>query len=140
MQPLTIGQLAKQVGVGVETIRYYERLRLFAAPDRRPSGYRLYSEDAVKRLIFIRQGKALGFALKEIQELLEINADPRATCSDVRVRARAKLRDIETRMESLARTKAALERLLVRCKSGRPLSECPILDALERGEARNGRR
>jgi MerR family mercuric resistance operon transcriptional regulator len=135
MQLLTIGQLAKSAGVGVETIRYYERLLLLRAPARRPSGYRLYSGDALKRLLFIRRGKELGFTLKEIQELLEINADPKSTSSDVRAFARAKIRDIDARMESLACMKAALERLLTRCKSGRPTSECPILDALGRDEA-----
>jgi MerR family copper efflux transcriptional regulator len=72
MEALTIGQLAKQagVGVGVETIRFYEREGLLAEPERRPSGYRQYTVEVVRRVRFIRHGKELGFALKEIQDLL----------------------------------------------------------------------
>ena len=72
MQSLTIGRLARRVGVGVETLRFYEREGLIAEPPRRPSGYRDYPPETVDRNLFIRRAKELGFTLKEINELLEL--------------------------------------------------------------------
>jgi MerR family mercuric resistance operon transcriptional regulator len=132
MQTLTIGRLAIQSGVAVETIRFYERQGLIARPERRPSGYRQYPPAAVGRLRFIRHAKALGFTLKEIQELLELRVDPRSTCADVRSRARAKIADMEARIASLERMKAALERLARKCRGRGPTSGCPILEELDR--------
>lgn len=134
MQALTIGRLARQAGVGVETIRFYEREGLIAQPDRRPSGYRQYQPDVVRRVRFIRHAKELGFTLKEIQELLELRVDPRSTCEDVRKRAQAKVADIEKRIASLDRMKTALVRLGRRCRGKGPTSECPILEELDRDE------
>lgn len=129
---LTIGQLARHAGVGVETIRFYEREGLIAEPERRASGYRQYSKDAVRRVQFIRRAKDLGFTLKEIQELLELRVDPDCGCADVREQARAKVRDIEQRIASLEGMKAALERLAKKCRGRGPTSECPILEELDR--------
>jgi MerR family mercuric resistance operon transcriptional regulator len=138
MQALTIGRLAKQVGVGVETIRFYEREGLIAQPGRRPSGYRQYPPDVVRRVRFIRHAKDLGFTLKEIQELLDLRVDPTSTCEDVRKRARAKLADIEERIASLERMQAALLRLERKCRGRGPTSACPILEELDRDqEVRN---
>ena len=134
MQALTIGRLAKQAGVGVETIRFYEREGLIAQPGRRPSGYRQYPPDVVRRVRFIRHAKDLGFTLKEIQELLDLRVDPTSTCEDVRKRARGKVADIEERIASLERMKAALVRLGRKCRGKGPTSECPILEELDRDE------
>src|SRR5690606_23233258 len=135
MEVLTIGQLAKQAGVGVETIRFYERAGLIAEPERRPSSrYRQYPPQAVRRVRFIRHAKELGFTLKEIQELLELRVDPESTCADVRQRAKDKISDIEERIESLARMKAALERLARKCRGKGPTTDCPILEELDREE------
>ena len=140
MEALTIGQLAKQAGVGVETIRFYEREGLLAEPERRPSGYRQYTAEVVRRVRFIRHAKDLGFALKEIQELLELRVDPISTCADVRKRARAKIADINGRIAALERMKAALERLARSCRGRGPTSECPILEVLDREEDADARR
>ena len=138
MEALTIGRLAKQAGVGVETIRFYEREGLIAQPGRRPSGYRQYPPDVVRRVRFIRHAKDLGFTLKEIQELLDLRVDPTSTCEDVRKRARAKLADIEERIASLERMQAALLRLERKCRGRGPTSACPILEELDRDqEVRN---
>jgi MerR family mercuric resistance operon transcriptional regulator len=134
MEVLTIGQLAREAGVGVETIRFYEREGLLAEPERRPSGYRQYPAAAVRRVRFIRQAKELGFALKEIQELLELRVDPVSTCADVRQHARAKIADIERRITALERMKAGLGQLARRCRGRGPTSECPILEVLDRRE------
>lgn len=134
MEPVTIGQLARQAGVGVETIRFYERQGLLARPERRPSGYRQYSADVVRRVRFIRHAKDLGFTLKEIQELLELRVDPGSTCADVRRHARAKVADIERRIDAMKRMKGALERLARRCRGRGPSTACPILEELDREE------
>ena len=142
---LRIGQLAKRAGVGVETIRFYEREGLIAEPERRPSSrYRQYSPQVVRRIRFIRQAKDLGFTLREIQELLELRVDPSSTCAHVRTRARSKIEDIEARIASLVRMKAALERLANKCRGRGPTTDCPILEELDReemeGEARHAHR
>lgn len=132
MEVLTIGQLARLAGVGVETIRFYEREGLIAEPKRRrSSGYRQYPPDAVRRVRFVRHAKELGFTLKEIQELLELRVDPGSTCADVRQRARDKVADIGERIASLERVKGALERLANKCRGRGPTTECPILEELD---------
>ena len=140
MDPLTIGQLAKHAGVGVETIRFYEREGLLSQPERRSSGYRQYSPEAVRRVRFIRHAKELGFTLKEIQELLELRVDPHSSCADVRRRAGDKIADIEGRIASLERMREALESLARKCRGRGPTSDCPILEELDREELANGER
>jgi MerR family transcriptional regulator, copper efflux regulator len=132
MKPLTIGQVARQAGVGVETVRFYERQGLLEEPSRRESGYRQYPEDVVARLRFIKRAKELGFSLKEIKELLALRVDPATTCAEVKRQAEAKIADIEARIASLLRMKKALVRLTAVCRGQGPTSECPILDALDK--------
>ncbi len=86
--PFTIGQVAERSGIGIETVRFYERKGLIADPPRTDSGYRQYPEDVVVRLRFIRRAKELGFALKEILELLSLRVNPDTTCADVRKKRR----------------------------------------------------
>ncbi len=93
MALLTIGQLAKSAGVGVETVRFYERKGLLAEPNRRPSGYRQYDEEVVNRLRFIKRAKELGFTLAEIKELLSLRRNPTTTCADVKRRSEEKIDD-----------------------------------------------
>jgi len=128
---MTIGRVAKTTGVGVETIRFYERKGLIPDPPRRASGYRQYSEDTIARIRFIRRAKELGFTLNEIHELLSLRVDPTSTCGDVKHRAKDKVRDIEAKIESLRKMKRALEQLASSCTGTGPTSECPILEALE---------
>lgn len=130
MQTLTIGQLAKQSQVNIETIRYYERRGILPEPPRRESGYRQYSLDAVERIRFIRRAQELGFSLKEIAELLSLRVDPGTTAGDIRRRAEAKLAAIDAKIRDLQRMKAALMKLAAACRGRGPTSECPILDAL----------
>jgi MerR family copper efflux transcriptional regulator len=127
---LSIGELAKQAGVGVETVRYYERRGLLAEPDRRASGYRQYESEAVAILRFIRRAKELGFTLKEIQSLLELRRSSSATRADVRRNAQAKLVDIETKIRDLDRMRRALADLTKTCHGDGAAAECPILLAL----------
>jgi MerR family mercuric resistance operon transcriptional regulator len=134
MATMTIGKLAKQAGVGVETIRFYERKGLIPEPPRRESGYREYGEETVDRVRFIRGAKELGFTLKEIDGLLSIRVDQDGPCHDVNRRIEAKVHDIEERIRMLERMKTTLLRLDARCLGEGPVSECPILEALEERE------
>src|SRR6516165_3864629 len=131
MKLLTIGQVAKRAGIGVETVRFYEREGLLEEPRRRPSGYRQFDEGIVARMRFIRRAKELGFTLHEIKELLSLKLDPSTTCSDVKKRAEAKIADIEAKIDSLARMRQALVKLTKACKGQGTTSACPILDALD---------
>jgi MerR family mercuric resistance operon transcriptional regulator len=136
---MTIGKVAIQSGVGVETIRFYERKGLIEEPPRRESGYRQYPDETVPRVLFIKRAKALGFTLKEIKELLAIRIEPEATCADVLRQAEAKIADIEERIVTLQRMKQALTGLTVACRGRGPASRCPILEAMEDDRNENKR-
>ena len=128
---LTVGQLARKVGLGVETIRFYERRGLIEDPPRRPSGYRQYPPEAVDRLRFVRNAKTLGFTLDEIRELLELRSQPSENREQVRARSRVKIEDIDQRIAALVRMKHALSTLVDACEHHLDLPGCPILSALE---------
>jgi MerR family copper efflux transcriptional regulator len=127
---LTTGQLAQKSGVGVETIRFYERKGLLREPPRRESGYRIYTEDAVARVRFIRRAKELGFTLTEIMELLALQAENDATCADVRKRAEANVSKIDRQITALKSIRKDLVRLTQQCVEDHPRSQCPILQSL----------
>ncbi len=140
MNSLTIGQAARQAGVGVETVRFYERKGLLEPPPRRASGYRQYPPTAARRIRFIKHAQELGFSLREIQELLTLRVAPGTTCGDVRERATEKLTQIEGKLASLRRMQAALRRLAAACRGAGPTSECPILEELDREEGARAER
>lgn len=131
MQSMTIGKVAKQAEVGIETIRFYEREGLIEEPPRRASGYRQYPGDTVDRVRFIKRAKEFGFSLKEIKELLALRIAPGTTCGQIKKQAEAKVEDIEDKIRSLQRMKRALKKLTAACSGKGSVSECPILDALE---------
>lgn len=137
MAPLTIGQLANRAGVGIETVRFYERQGLLPKPPRTPAGYRQYSSDDIGRLAFIGRAKALGFALKEIAELLALDASREATCEDVKRRAQGKLTDVEAQLHHLTHARNTLKGLIAACAGG-PARRCPVLRALKGEEAAGG--
>jgi MerR family mercuric resistance operon transcriptional regulator len=130
-ESLTIGQLAREAGVGVETLRYYERQKLIPEPPRRRSGYRQYPPETVNRIRFIRRAKELGFSLKEIDDLLTLRAESAGQCAEVFARTQGKIADISQRIASLERMKHALEKLASSCSESGTSGDCPILDALE---------
>lgn len=130
MRDMTIGKLARAAGVGVETVRFYERKGLIRQPPRPQSGYRTYDDNAVHRIRFIRQGQELGFSLREIGALMALRADPGADCSDVRMRARDKLAEVDAKMARLAAIRSALERVIAACPGKGALRACSIIDEL----------
>lgn len=130
MNSMTIGQVAQKAGIGIETIRFYERKGLIEEPPRKESGYRLYKEDVVNRLAFIQQAKSLGFTLAEIQELLFLKISPGITSREIKTIAEAKLEDINTKIKILKRMQRALKKLVEECPGHGPVDHCPILEAL----------
>lgn len=131
MQELRIGQLAQQADVHIETLRFYERRGLLKAGRRTEKGYRLYDEDDVSRVRFIKQAQRLGFSLREVLELLELKLDRKSKCVDVEERAEIKIREINHKIESLQKMRSALKTLTKACQGSVPSSECPILRAFE---------
>ncbi|NNF05262.1 MAG: heavy metal-responsive transcriptional regulator [Candidatus Eisenbacteria bacterium] len=131
MNSMTIGQLAKQTKIGLETIRFYERVGLIKSPPRRSSGYRAYPPETVRRVRFIRTAKELGFSLQEIGELLSLRVDPVESCGHVKTIAEHKILDMEQRIKTLQRMRRSLRRLVTACDAREATSDCPILDSLD---------
>ena len=127
---LTIGEVAKQAGVGVETIRFYERKGLVDQPARPDSGFRRYDAQTPRRIRFIRHAQELGFSLREIRELLDLRIDPAVSCADVKAKALAKVSEVEEKLASLARMRDTLVSITRSCSGEGPTSDCPILDAI----------
>lgn len=130
---ITIGAVARRAGVGVDTVRYYEREGLLPEPQRRASGYRDYGLDVVERLRFIRRAKDLGFTLEEIRELLALSTDRERGVKTVKQRAEARLDEVEQRIRELRRMKRGLKQLIDACPGHGALEHCPILRALSGG-------
>lgn len=138
---MTIGELAGRAGVGVQTVRYYERRELLPEPDRTASGYRAYTEAHLHRLRFVLRAKELGFTLSEIEELLDLRVDPERTADDVRDRARRKIDTTRAKIRDLRRIEEALQALVDRCTAHGPAAECALIHAIEEdvlGAAANG--
>ena len=134
MKTMTAGQVAGLAGIGVETVRFYEKSGLLEKPARRASGYREYDAQTVKRLRFIQRAKDIGFTLAEIKELLSLRAGSDRPCEDVRGRAEAKIAEIEEKVALLLRMKEVLGRLASSCVEQGNSSRCPILEALDSDE------
>lgn len=130
---LAIGKLAKHTGTNVETIRYYERMGLWTAPWRSPSGYRLYGTEHLKRLNFIRRARLLGFSVGEVRTLLKLADERKRPCAEVRVVAEAHLTDVRTKIADLRSMERVLEKTVARCADGAG-SDCALIDALYRVE------
>ncbi len=129
--PYTIGKLAREAGVHVETVRYYQRLGLIPEPAKRDQGYRRYSSDTVARLRFIRRAQRLGFTLKEIGELLELED---GKCKEARTLAEEKRAVIDAQISDLSAMRKELEKLIRACqRSGVNSRRCALIDTLARG-------
>ncbi len=128
MAELTIGRLAAEAGVNVETIRYYQRRRLMSEPDKPVNGQRHYAVDAVRRVRFIKRAQVLGFTLEEIASLLAL--DEAHACAETRDLAAHKLEVIESKLADLKAMRKALTSLLRECNTGSAKSACPIIHAL----------
>lgn len=132
MDTLSIGELARQANVNIETIRYYERRGLISEPPRNKSGHRQYPIEAVKRTDFIKRCQTLGFSLKEIEEILELRITPDSTCADMKTRVYEKLTQVEIKIGELIQIRDALSRLQKQCTGKGPIGKCPIIEELYR--------
>ncbi len=132
MTARTIGRAARGAGVGVETVRFYERQGLIEQPLKPLSGgFRHYPAETVERIRFIRQAQEIGFSLREIGDLLSLRADPSADCSGVRERAAAKLEEVNRKIARLEKIRGALVELIAACPGSGALRRCSIMEALE---------
>lgn len=127
---LTIGKLAKAADVSIETIRFYQRRGLLAAPLKPLTGYRRYNEDAVKRVRFIKQAQILGFTLAEVMGLLQL--DNACACAETKALATHKLALIEQKIAGLTLMQRALTELVQQCNANASNTRCPIIDGLNR--------
>lgn len=137
----TIGKLAAEADVTTDTVRYYEKEGLLVPASKTGAGYRLYDEDAVRRLRFIKQAQQCGFSLTEIRELLTLKNSDAACCKDVKSVAIAKKLQMEHKIRALQIMSGALSGLIAICNAeNRPLDECPILAALENSMAKQAKK
>ena len=127
---MKIGQFAQRAGVGIDTVRYYEKHGLLSSPGRLASGYRQYGEQDLAPLRFIRRAKALGFTLMEIQELLALSGQQDYSVVMVKAAASEKLAAVEAKLAELTRIRIALQTLVDACPGHGALATCPILNAL----------
>jgi Hg(II)-responsive transcriptional regulator len=128
---MTIGEVAAQAQVNVQTLRYYERSGILREPARSASGYRRYPAEAVQVVRFIKRAQALGFTLDEVQELLRLRENRSKSCAQVRAQAEAKIADIDEKLAALRAIKRALTVLLASCQETPSKPDCPILEALD---------
>jgi DNA-binding transcriptional MerR regulator len=126
---LTIGQLGKATNTKVETVRYYERIGLLAAPGRTTGNYRTYDVDALARLSFVRRARDLGFSIDQVRELLDLAGQGQRDCGSVDVLANEHLAEIDRKLADLNALRRELGALITSCQGG-TISECRILDAL----------
>ena len=129
MNGMTIGRLARAAGVGIDTVRFYEREGLLPRPRRTASGYRQYGEGDAERLRFIRRAKALGFTLEEIGELLALN-DGKGSRAGVKALTERRLAQIERSIADLQRMRATLATLAAHCSGHGSVKGCPIIEAV----------
>lgn len=128
---LTVGKLAELAEVSANAVRFYEREGLMQVPPKTRSGYRLYDQDAVQRLRFIKQAQHCGFTLSEIQALLRLRDQPSACCNEVRTKVVEKKLALEARIRDMKTISKALDQLIADCSNdGRPAEDCTILAAL----------
>ena len=130
------GELAAHAGVNIQTVRFYERRGILPKPGRTSSGYRVYSGEAVRMIRFIKRAQELGFTLNEIEDLLRLRDNRRASCAEMKSAGRAKMAAVEAKIASLKAMKRALAVLLASCERNDRDRECPILEALEAPDER----
>ncbi len=132
IESFSIGELSRCCGVNIETIRYYERIKMLPAPPRTASGRRVYGPAEKRTVAFIRRSRDLGFTLGEIRTLLALGGPECASCADVRKIASAHLATIRSKLSDLVELKSILTETVTQC-SGGASPDCPVLDILDAG-------
>ena len=126
---LQIGELARRTGCNIDTIRYYEKVGMLVPPMRTEAGYRLYGDDDVRRLSFIRRARELGFQPEEVRAMLRLSDEHSQPCAEVMGVARSHLADVRSKVADLQAIEAALEILVVKCEKGLSAA-CPLIETL----------
>jgi DNA-binding transcriptional MerR regulator len=130
---MSIGELARETGVKVVTVRYYEQVSLLPKPERTSGNFRSYTAEHLARLQFIRRSRDLGFSLDQIRELLRVASNDAPSCAEVCRIAERHLEEIEAKLADLNRLSSELRRIRSSCSGKRRMSECRIIEALSRG-------
>jgi MerR family transcriptional regulator, mercuric resistance operon regulatory protein len=125
----SIGEIARQTSVNIETIRYYERIGIMPEPDRLANGYRQFSHDHLKRLSFVKKCRELGFTLKEVHTMLMMVDSDNLSCGEIHEMTTGHLDAIEQRIRRLRKLKGVLSKMADQCTQGN-VPECPVIDAL----------
>jgi MerR family transcriptional regulator, mercuric resistance operon regulatory protein len=125
----SIGELSRATGVNIETIRYYERIKMLPSPRRTEGGHRVYGPVEMRSLAFIRRARELGFTLDEIRALLDLGGPGKASCRDVRKIAAHHLEHIRSKIADLVELEKLLARTVAKC-SGKIAPDCPVIDVL----------
>ena len=127
----SIGDLASAADCKVETIRYYEKITLMSTPPRTEGGHRFYVFEHLKRLVFIRRSRELGFSIEQIKELLTLVDEPNHTCGEVKAIAMLQAREVQRKINDLKRLQKALNSITASCKGKNySIDNCPIVNAL----------
>ena len=127
---MSIGELAKETGVKIVTIRYYEQTGVLQAPARTPGNYRAYNHEHAQRLRFIRRCRGLGFSLDQIRDLFRLSAENAPSCVEVCGIAERHLKAIERKLADLSRLASELSRISASCSGTKPMAQCRIMEAL----------
>lgn len=138
MNTYKIGEIARLSNVNIETIRFYERKGLVSPIKRLESGYRIFSEETVRKIKFIKHAKELGFTLNEIHELLILQLSQKSTCNVVNKKAKNKIEEIKNKIMMLNRMKDILADLSLSCDNKELTEDCPILRMLDSNDFRIG--
>lgn len=128
---MKIGEIAKRANVNIQTLRYYEKRGIISPPVVKDSGYRLYTEETLKTILFIKHAQELGFSLEQIKELLNLRIPSKSRCQKVRKRALEKLTEVQEKMKMLRRIEKNLKGLVKDCESNKTSSNCPIIEKIE---------
>lgn len=129
---LSIGELARETGVKIVTIRYYEQIGVLLPPRRTRANYRAYSQDHAQRLHFVRRCRELGFSLDEVRDLLRLSAEKAPSCVEVCRIAERHLQAVESKLADLKRLASELRRISGSCDGSRPMAQCRVMEALSR--------
>ncbi len=129
MQGMTRGAIATRTGVNIETVRYYEKIGLLPPPPRSEGGHRIYGEDLLKRLTFIRRSRELGFTIEEVRSLLALVDGGDYTCAEVKAMTLDHLETVRSKIADLGTIEKVLKDMVSRCE-GDEVPECPVIDAL----------
>jgi MerR family transcriptional regulator, copper efflux regulator len=129
--PYTRKQLADLAGIGVEAVRFYEKLGLLPEPSRSAAGYRLYSEDDVSRVRYVKRAQELGFSLSEIKDLITLTSSPASSRAELRTRAREKIAAIRAKISDLKKMDAILTQLVQSCDGRGKIAGCPIFEFMQ---------